>query len=129
MKITYPKLTFSLIALLTITTFGAFQNTPDKISISESESDETYEITASYGLEKIQQVHNFLNESFAPTPVFNSVNDYFEKTFTFENKMRLYIKTNPGKLLLILNKQENSEESLEWMKNLYTGLEETLLQR
>ncbi len=116
-----------IISIVCIT--GAFMfvahriNNPRDIAVSISESDDTYRLSASYSRYQAGRVHHYLRDQLN--------NDLFKKNkvdalLTLEDETRVHIKSKPGKLLILLNKNENGFDSYFRIKQLGEGIKRRL---
>jgi hypothetical protein len=98
----------------------------DRTSVSITDSDEVYELTASYNAYKIPKIQSFINETMKPTVVFKSVDDNFTKTIVLDSKTQLVFTTSSCKLKIKLNKRENVDASYAKVKELFEGVKAAL---
>jgi hypothetical protein len=98
----------------------------DRTSVSITDSDAVYELTASYSAYKIPKVQSFVNETMKPTVVFKSVDDSFTKTIALDDKTTLVMTTSSGKLRMKLDKRENANASYAKVKELFEGVKGAL---
>lgn len=83
-------------------------------NISISESDNSYEFYASYTNNKTLQVHRFLDNKLKTKQVFN--HGRVDAMITLSDNTNVYVKTTPGRLLIKLDKNDNSPEAYERIK-------------
>lgn len=94
-------------------------NDMDGVSVSVKESEGSYRLYARYASYKTSRIHNYLRNQLH--------NDMFRKKkldayLTLEDDTRFHIKAKPGKLLIQLNKDENSFDSYFRIKQLGEGI-------
>jgi hypothetical protein len=119
------KLTFMAAALLSICLFPACKHHGhhhNNINISISESGDIYKLNAEYNEDKTGKVQRYINRQIEPNGLFASTEDYFDVTTELKDRTKFYIKASPGKLLIKLNKQENSYASYARIKNMCEGV-------
>jgi hypothetical protein len=92
------------------------------INISISESGDTYKLNAEYNEDKTGKVQRYINRQIEPNGLFASTEDYFDATTELKDRTKFYIKASPGKLVIKLNKQENSYASYARIKNMCEGV-------
>jgi hypothetical protein len=92
------------------------------INISISESGDTYKLDAKYNEDKTGKVQRYINRQIEPNGLFASTEDYFDATTELKDRTKFYIKASPGKLVIKLNKQENSYASYARIKNMCEGV-------
>lgn len=79
-----------------------------------SESDNSYSFYASYTNNKTRQVYRFLDNKLKTKQVFN--HGGVDAMITLTDNTNVYVKTTPGRLLIKLDKNENSPEAYERIK-------------
>lgn len=94
----------------------------DRTSFAVTESDDSFEISAEYNKSKITQVQKAVNDYTKPVVVFNSETDNFAKTITLADNSKIYVKTSQGKLLIKLNRKENSSASFQRVKGMVPSI-------
>jgi hypothetical protein len=98
----------------------------DRTAFAVMEDDVAYEISASYNRSKISSVQKVMNENVLPTTVFTSDSDNFSKLITLNDDTQFEVKTSPGNLLIKLDKNANSNSSLERIRALMSKIKEVL---
>jgi hypothetical protein len=120
------KLSFLIpLCLLAISISLACTKSPadsDRTSFGVTESDDSFEISAEYNKSKITQVQKAVNDYTKPVVVFNSETDNFAKTITLADNSKIYVKTSQGKLLIKLNRKENSSASFQRVKGMVPSI-------
>lgn len=118
-------MTFCLVIIMACLPYLTKKIDSDNISISVSESDEWYKISADYPEKKTRKVQHCLDEYLEPSGM-SFVNARIDGDIALDNKARFYIKTSPGTLKIKLDKRINSTVSYHRMKKLSEGLKEVL---
>jgi len=98
----------------------------DDLSISVTDADDYYKIKAEYDEDRTGEVQTYLNKNFSPNDIFASEDDYMDINTELSDHTKLYLKSSPGKILIRLNKDENSKESYERIKKIGEGLKAEL---
>lgn len=103
-----------------------FSNSDD-VSISIQESDDVYKMSASFDERKTRKVKNYISDYTGESGPFKSGgNIVMDATTTFGNNITVYIKFRPGRLKIKLDKDENSEEAYNEVKDMCEGIKELL---
>jgi len=92
------------------------------ISVSISESSDTYRLRAEYDENNTWRVQRYINRQLEPNGLFASTEDHFDVTTELKDRTRFYIKAEPGSLLIKINKHENSYESYMRIKTMCRGI-------
>lgn len=92
----------------TKTTTNTVKN--DKTSVSITEDDKSYELTAKYNEELTDKVNRCLDEGIAKGAKFSFKNTRLDAVMTLDNSITFYAKNSPGKLILKFDKRKNSTE-------------------
>lgn len=118
---------FVLVCLLCFTACIAYVirkiDNPNNISINISDSEDEYRIKASYKARQSARVQRYLSdklhcEVFKERKAVNYL--------VLDDQTRLYIKTSPGRLLIKMDKNDNSFESYFKMKEVAEGIKRKL---
>ena len=103
-----------------------FSNSDD-VSISIQESDDIYKMSASFDERKTRKVKNYISDYTGDNGLFKSGgNVVMDAATTFGDNIKVYIKFRPGKLKIKLDKDENSEEAYNEVKDMCEGIKELL---
>lgn len=86
------------------------------ISIRINESDNTYQFYASYGKNKTRQLQKYLDGQLNTNKMLED--SKMDSYITLKDNTVLYIKTTPGKLLIKLDKNENTDASYARIKRI-----------
>ena len=106
---------------------SCFRYHSNDVSISIKEDEEEYQLSAKFQDRKTRAVQNYIREYTASTVSFKSRgNNYVDATVTLDDNTRFYIKSKLGQLKIKLDKEENSAESYEKVKEMCEGVKELL---
>jgi hypothetical protein len=98
----------------------------DNISISVSDDEDEYEMQADYRKKQSHAVQVYLNNHLLNNSGVSIHNGFVDDEITLDDKTTFYINTNPGELNIRINKNENSEESCERVKQICEELKQIL---
>ena len=109
-------------------TFSSCFNYHDNdVSISIQEDEDEYKLSAHFEDRKTRAVQNFIKEYTASTVNFKSKgNNYVDATVTLDDNTKFYIKSYEGRLKIKFDKEQNSEESYEKIKEMCEGVKDLL---
>ncbi|GAB3333244.1 hypothetical protein GCM10027299_40530 [Larkinella ripae] len=125
MKLAPLLLAFSLV--IGLAGFAnSFTSSLDKTSFSVSESDDSYQIAATYDPAKTDKVRAALDDHLKQRNDGSFKNTDLDATMTLSNNTIFYIKSSPGQLLIKLDKKRNSDQALARFKKLSQDLRELL---
>ncbi len=96
------------------------------ISISVSDDEDEYEMEADYRKNQSHAVQVYLNNHLLNNSGVSIHNGFVDDEITLDDKTTFYINTNPGELSIRINKNENSEESCERVKQICEELKQIL---
>ena len=96
------------------------------ISISVSDDEDEYEMEADYRKNQSHAVQVYLNNHLLNNSSVSIHNGYVDDEITLDDKTTFYINTNPGELSIRINKNKNSEESCERVKQICEELKQIL---
>ena len=96
------------------------------ISISVSDDEDEYEMEADYRKNQSHAVQVYLNNHLLNNRGVSIHNGFVDDEITLDDKTTFYINTNPGELSIRINKNENSEESCERVKQICEELKQIL---
>ena len=106
---------------------SCFRYHSNDVSISIQEDEEQYRLSAHFEDRKTRAVQNFIKEYTASTVNFKSKgNNYVDATVTLDDNTKFYIKSYEGRLKIKFDKEQNSEESYEKIKEMCEGVKELL---
>ncbi len=92
------------------------------LDVSITDSYQTYKLQAYYDEDKTAMVQRYINRQMEPNGLFESTDDYFDVTTELKDRTRFYIKASPGRLIIKINKRENSYQSYARVKNICEGV-------
>jgi hypothetical protein len=106
---------------------SCFRYHDNDVSISIKEDDEEYRLSARFDDSKTRAVQNYIKDCTSPNSIFNhGGHNEIDATLTLDDNTRFYIKSYEGRLKIKLNKEENSEESCERIKEMCEGVKQLL---
>ncbi|GAB3933181.1 hypothetical protein [Larkinella terrae] len=126
MKAPHFLLAFCLFVSLVSITKAVVAPKSDRTSFSVRESDDSYQISATYDPDKTRKVQSYLDEYLTRSGDASFKNAQIDATMTLNDKTIFYIKSSPGNLLIKFDKKRNSEKALARFKKLAEKLRETL---
>ncbi len=112
----------ALVIIAICVLLGCHRGGRHSLDVSVSESRSSYKMQAYYNRSKTDEVQRYINRQLAPNGLFSSADDYFDAHTQLNDKTRFYIKSSPGRLVIKLNKRENSYASYVRIKNMCEGL-------
>ena len=121
------KYTVSLaIGLMIIAGLSSCFHHRHNISISVSDDEDEYEMEADYRRNQSHAVQVYLNNHLLNKSNVSIHSGFVDDEVTLDDKTTFYINTNPGELNIRINKNENSEESCERVKQACEELKQIL---
>ena len=106
---------------------SCFNYHDNDVSVSIQEDEEEYKLSAHFEDRKTRAVQNFITEYTTSAINFKSSNNYYiDATVTLDDDTRFYIKSKEGLLKIKFDKEQNSEESYEKVKEMCEGVKELL---
>lgn len=121
------KQTLSLaIGLMIIAGLSSCFHHRHNISISVSDDEDEYEMEADYRRNQSHAVQVYLNNHLLTNSKVSIHNGFVDDEVTLNDKTTFYINTNPGELNIRINKNENSEESCERVRQVCEELKQIL---
>jgi hypothetical protein len=96
------------------------------IMVSVSDDEDEYEMEADYRRNQSHEVQVYLNNHLLTNSNVSINNGYVDDEVTLDDKTTFYINSNPGELSIRINKNENSEESCERVKQICQELKQIL---
>jgi hypothetical protein len=122
MKKHYLWITCCVVLLNICVVYSTHKGVDGTVTILDT--DDTYQLTASFDKEKIGKVQHFINKSIKPNGLFESGDDYLDAVTLLHDKTKFYIKAFKGELFISLNKKENSVESYNRIKKMCEGVKD-----
>ncbi|WP_428656434.1 hypothetical protein [Runella sp.] len=119
---------FCLVSALISYPFLKQELNGDNLSISVSESDDMYKISADYPEEKTRKMQRFLDDHLEPSGM-SFVNAQLDGDIAPDNGMHFYIKASPGTLRIKFDKRKNSAASYRRMKKMGEELKGLLTEK
>jgi hypothetical protein len=100
------------------------------ISISVQEDDEEYRMNAKYDEDKTMAVDDYIKTCTGSAGRYRyGGHGNFDATLTLDDNSRVYIKSREGRLKIKFNKEENSEEAYEKIRDMCDGIKEILAEK
>ncbi len=96
------------------------------MSISVSDDEDEYEMDADYRRNKSHAVQVYLNDHLLSNSSVSIDNGFVDDEITLDDKTTFYINSNPGELRIRINKNENSEESCERVRQICEELKQII---
>src|SRR5687768_743634 len=125
-----PRTTYLIVALLLLTFVAvtAFlkNDSGDNINISISDDGDELMLSASFPKTKSGEIHSYLRNKLNLSDLSDFRHLEIKKYQTPDGLMSFYIKTRDGYVKIILNKNINSPEAYNKIKEAGAGLNEVL---
>jgi hypothetical protein len=99
----------------------------NNISFHISDNDDMYQMFARYGRHRTSEVQSYLDRTLGTDHMFRK--SKINATITLDDHTRFYVRNSPGRLVIKLNRDENSEEAYWRMKELTEGLKKHITSR
>ena len=99
----------------------------DNVSVTVQEDDEEYRMNAHYDEDKTMAVDNYINSCTGSDCRYNGHGN-FDATLVLDDNSRVYIRSREGRLKIKFNKEENSAETYEKIRNMCEGIKELIAQ-
>ena len=103
-----------------------FQHNNDNLSISVTDTDDTYALSAKFDQNYTERVQDYINHSIKPTDLFRSAHDYFNVITRLKDNTEFHIKESPGKLEVEFDKKKNSYASYQRIRKMCEGISNLL---
>ena len=114
----------ALFILIICVLMGCHHRGRHGLDVNVSESGSTYRLQAWYNRNKTGEVVRYINRQIQPSSLFSSADDYFDVHTQLSDRTRFYIKSSPGRIIISINKRENSPGSYEKIKRMCGGVVE-----
>jgi hypothetical protein len=98
-----------------------FRNDKD-ITIHIHDNPGSYEFNALYPVSRTGDVQDFINESMEPNGLFTSSHDYFNVDTKLEDGTTFHVKSSPGKMNIMMDREKNSIASYNRIKKMCEGI-------
>jgi hypothetical protein len=98
-----------------------WSNHHEEISVSVTDTANTYTISAIYPQHQTERIKGYLNNCLKPASIFKNSND-LDKEITLADQTRFYIKTSNGVFYLKMDKTINSRKSVRRIKTIAEGI-------
>ena len=130
MKTSFFIAAFCLVALSILVGWSKLERiNNDDLSISVSDTDDTYTFKASFNEGNTGKVQDYINDSIKPNGLFKSTHDYFNVTTTLKDGTYFYVKESPGRLKIEIDKRKNPTASYQRIKKMCEGVSTILKER
>ncbi len=98
------------------------------VDISINDKDEDYQLSASYPQEKTRAVENFIKHCTEHNSHFSFSNHAnIDGNLILDDNTKFYLKSREGYLKIKFNKEDNSTESYEKVKDMCEGIKNVLV--
>lgn len=94
------------------------------MSISVTDSDDTYEFVAKFDKHKTKQIQDFINAKMAPS--MSATGNHVDITTKLDDNTQFELEESPGKVLIKLDKEANSEASYHRVKTMCEGIKKVI---
>jgi len=118
--------TFCILLLCIYFAYAILVDNKD-ISLSITETDNTFQLSANYAKDKTPNVMQHFNDCIKPANI-TSVNYKPDTTLILQDRTEFSIKCSPGKFKLYLDKRKNSVASLVRTKKICEELKTVICQ-
>jgi len=102
------------------------QKTDQKSAVSLTESNKTYELSATFDGDYTKKIQQYMDESLTDGSSFSFKNTQSDAVITLDNKITFYMKMSPGKLILKFDKRKNSAEFYDRFKKMCEGIRDII---
>lgn len=113
-----------LISALVITSCFNKKN----ISVSFKENENKFEMNAVYRPARTQKIEHYMQSKMLTSTVFNKVESNTNAVLVEDGDARFYLQSSKGNLHIKLNKNENSEQSYNRVKEMCEEIKEIIAQ-
>ena len=101
----------------------------DNIKISQSETREGFTFTAGFNKTKSPKVQAFIEEYLKPTGDLSLKNTEIDATITLADKSTFYLKTTPGDLKIVVEKEETTASNYFKLKRMCESLSDVIREK
>jgi len=107
--------------------YNSYRINDGDVSISIKESEDEYRMSASFDEDKTRMVQNYIRDYTGENGLFTSGgNVIMDATTTYDDDITIDLKFRPGRLKIALDKDQNSEEACQQVKEMCEGIKELL---
>lgn len=96
------------------------------LNISVNENSDHYRMEARFDEQLTGEVQDYINASIKPNGLFKSTHDYMNVSTTLSDKTEFEVKESPGRLMVEIDKHNNSYSSYLRIKKMCQGITELL---
>lgn len=122
MKTSFFLTMFCLISVSAFILYSKFEENSDNISISISDTDDTYRLNAAYGRSNSVRVLRYIDRCIGDDSYFEPTSWRIDVTTRLHDNTEFYIKESPGRLKIELDKRKNSTASYYRIRKMCDGL-------
>lgn len=112
-------------AMFLLTVFSSCFRNHD-ISISISDNEDVYRMTAKFDRDRTRAVRRYLNAHLHTNRSISFKNSTDDREIMLDDGTSLYILSRPGRLKIKMNKTDNSEEACARVKDMCEDIKEIL---
>jgi hypothetical protein len=98
-------------------------------SISVSETKNYFKMSTYYDKSKTREVQKCIDKYLGSNNNFSFVNAETDATITLDDKTKFYIKSFPGELTIKFDKEENSYQSYNEIKEMCSAIKTTITEK
>ena len=100
------------------------RDAPGNISIRINDSEDSYQLYALYSRRKAKRLQSYIDEQLNTDHMFR--NSRVDANVTLDDRTNIYVRNIPGRLLIKLNKDQNTAEAYYRIKKLGEGIKSRL---
>jgi hypothetical protein len=108
--------------MLALTSCGNKKN----VSVSFKENENKFEMNAVYKPSRTHRVENYIQSKMQPIEGFSKTDH--NRMLIEDNSTKFYVKSSKGNLHITLNKNENSEQSYNSVREMCEDIKEIIVQ-
>jgi hypothetical protein len=98
----------------------------DDVAIKVQDNVDEYKLSARFNERKTRAVQNYIEDYTGSDDLFTSAGSEIDGDITIDNGTQVYIKCKKGRLKIKLDKDGNSYDSYENVKDMCEGIKELL---
>lgn len=120
------KLLIFFCALQCLLLTSCFRNRHD-VSISYNDDARFYSMDAWYSTNKTKRTERYLNDMIGRDNHISFSHRHAEGLYTLDDGSKFYMKKSPGHIMIRVNKDESSDQSLHKIKDICRGMKDVVL--
>lgn len=101
----------------------------DNIKISRTETVDGFTFTAGFNKTKSPKIQAYIDEYLKPAGDFSLKNTEIDATITLNDKSTFYLKTTPGELKIVVEKDETSASNYFKLKIMCESLSDVIREK